>query len=98
MVVDCAPRGLANCDGWRCQPTPEVSSVSTERDTQTLTPPHGIAGSRLASLAVLPANFDVHGRSFLDNFVPFITQALLDLGRASSLPEVAPRSCAASAW
>jgi hypothetical protein len=54
-----------------------------------LTPPRGIAGSRLASLAVLQANFDVNGRSYLDNFVPFVTQALVDLDRASTVAEVA---------
>ena len=43
-----------------------------------LTPPRGIAGSRPASLAVLQANFDVNGRSFLDNFVPFVTASLAE--------------------
>ena len=64
-------------------------SAASATPGAALTPPRGIAGSRLASLAVLQANFDVNGRSYLDNFVPFVTQSLVDLDRAATVAEVA---------
>lgn len=53
-----------------------------------VTPASGIQGSRLASLAVLQANFDLDGRSYLDNFVPFVTQAMVDLGGPATVVEI----------